>query len=109
MSFYVLIKSYILTRLTRVIKGRPAEYQYDALKPEKKSFSQKLKISLLQSEKSLFISLKLKKRKKTFFGQIGLEFSARHGQTVSKRIFKVESVERKSNFAYKNIFRQKYF
>ena len=25
----------------------PAEYQYDALKPEKKSFSQKLKISLL--------------------------------------------------------------
>ena len=75
----------------------------------KKYFSQKLKISLLQSEKSLFISLKLKKRKKTFFGQIGLEFSARHGQTVSKRIFKVESVERKSNFAYKNIFRQKYF
>ena len=75
----------------------------------KKSFSQKLKISLLQSEKSLFISLKLKKRKKTFFGQIGLEFPARQGQTVSKRIFKVESVERKSNFAYKNIFRQKYF
>ena len=67
MSFYVLIKSYILTRLTRVIKGRPAEYQYEALKPEKKSFSQKLKISLLQSEKSLFISLKLKKRKKKHF------------------------------------------
>ena len=50
-----------------MIKGRPAEYQYDALKPEKKSFSQKLKISLLQSEKSLFISLKLKKRKKKHF------------------------------------------
>ena len=50
----------------------------------KKSFSQKLKISLLQSEKSLFISLKLKKRKKHFLVKSALSFQP----VTAKRLVK---------------------
>ena len=41
----------------------------------------------LHNSKSVFISFFLKKRKKVIFGQIGLDFSARQGQTVSSKIF----------------------
>ena len=51
----------------------------------------------------------MKKRKKIFFGQIGLEFSARHGQPVSSRILRVASVKRKSIFAYERYFQRKVF
>ena len=76
---------------------------------KKNLFLRSWKVLYYKVRKVFLFHLSWKREKKTFFGQIGLEFPARQGQTVSKRIFKVESVERKSNFAYKNIFRQKYF
>ena len=59
-----------------MIKRRPDEFQYDALKLVEKTF-------VLEVESfSIIYTIR-----KVIFGQIGLDFSARQGQTVSSKIF----------------------
>ena len=71
-----------------MIKGRPAEFQFDALKLAGKTFVSEVESFLITSfEKCFYIIFGKKEKKKVIFGQIGLEFSARHDQTVSCKIF----------------------
>ena len=84
MSFYVLIKSYILTRLTRVIKGRPAEYQYEALKPEKNLFLRSWKFLYYKVRKVFLFHLSWKREKKHFLVKSALSFQP----VTAKRLVK---------------------
>ena len=83
------IKNYTLTGLTAVIKRGPDEFQYDALKLVEKTFVLEVEsFSIIYTIRKVFLYLfSWKREKKVIFGQIGLDFSARQGQTVSSKIF----------------------
>ena len=71
-----------------MIKRRSAKFQYDALKLAEKTFVLEVEsFSITKFEKCFYIFFPEKEKKKVIFGQIGLDFSARHGQTVSSKIF----------------------
>ena len=71
-----------------MIKRRPDEFQYDALKLAEKTFVLEVEsFSMTEFKKCFYIFFPKKEKKKVIFGQIGLDFSARHGQSVSSEIF----------------------